>query len=239
MEIFLITTITLIASIVGAVSGFGTSTIMIPVLLIFLPLPETLLFVGIIHAFNDIWKIILFKSGLNWRIILTFGVPGIIFSFIGASLILNIPPILLTRGIGVFLLVYAIFILVHPSFKIASNNSTAIIGGSLSGFFAGIFGTGGAIRSAFLSMFNLPKSVYIFTGGAIALIIDSTRIVTYLFGGIGITQFLLLGLILFVPVSFIGVKIGQQVVTNIPQKQFRTVIVFFLFLLSVKLILFP
>src|SRR4030042_5033544 len=97
IKIILLTLLTLLASNIGTFAGFGISTIMIPVLLLFFKLPETLLFVGILHLFDDIWKIVLFKKGIRWKLILSFGMPGIIASYIGASLILNISQIVLSR----------------------------------------------------------------------------------------------------------------------------------------------
>ncbi|MDD2341139.1 MAG: sulfite exporter TauE/SafE family protein, partial [Methanosarcina sp.] len=63
-EITYIALLTLLASLIGTLAGFGISTIMVPVLLIVLPLPQTLLLVGIIHWFNDIWKLLLFWEGI-------------------------------------------------------------------------------------------------------------------------------------------------------------------------------
>jgi hypothetical protein len=45
MEILYITLITILAGGVGTLTGFGTSTIMVPILLFFLPLPQTLFLV--------------------------------------------------------------------------------------------------------------------------------------------------------------------------------------------------
>jgi hypothetical protein len=42
-DIVYISLLTLLASIIGILAGFGISTIMVPVLLIVLPLPQTLL----------------------------------------------------------------------------------------------------------------------------------------------------------------------------------------------------
>lgn len=42
-DIVYIFLLTLLASIIGTLAGFGISTIMVPVLLIVLPLPQTLL----------------------------------------------------------------------------------------------------------------------------------------------------------------------------------------------------
>lgn len=188
MELIYITLFTILASGIGTLTGFGTSTIMVPVLLFFLPLPQTLLLVGIIHWFGDIWKIVFSKKGFNWKLILTFGIAGIITSYLGASIVFSISEKLLSRILGGFLIAYVLFLFSKPTFKIPKHTITALSGGSLSGFFAGIFGVGGAVRGVFLSAFDLPKAVYISTAGAIALFIDSTRIVTYLINGVSLEQ---------------------------------------------------
>lgn len=239
MEIIYIAILTIAAAIVGTLTGFGSSTIMLPVMILFFPLPQALLFVGIIHWFNDIWKIILFKKSVHWKLLLGFGIPGIITSFLGASLAITIPAQILSQILGVLLITYVLFLAIKPTFKLAQTNLTSVSGGSLSGFFAGIFGLGGAIRGLFLSTFDLPKSVYIFTSGAIALVIDSTRLVTYYVGGVRLSPLLTSGFLLFIPASLAGAKIAKRVVDKIPQNKFRTVIAIFLFLVGVKLLLFP
>lgn len=239
MEIIYIALLTVFASGVGTLTGFGTSTVMVPVLLIFFPLPETLLLVGIVHWFGGIWKLLLFRQGIRWRLILSFGIPGIAASYLGASLTFKAPEPLLAQILGGFLIAYVIFLFINPAFKPSQRTINALAGGALSGFFAGIFGIGGAVRSAFLSAFDLPKAVYISTAGAIGLVIDSTRLVTYLSGGTRLESLLLWGMLLFIPASFLGARIAKRIVTKIPQKQFRTVVIIFLFLVGGKLLLFP
>lgn len=238
MEIFLIALLTIVAAFVGTLTGFGSSTIMLPVIVIFFPLPQALLFVGIIHWFNDIWKIILFKKAVNWKIILGFGIPGIIASYLGASIVLTAPEAILSRILGVFLISYVVFLALKPAFKLAQNLSTAVSGGVLSGFFAGVFGIGGAIRGAFLSAFDLPKTTYIFTSGAIALIIDTTRITTYISSGTTFPRQLLLALLFSIPISLVGAGLAKRTVGKIPQEKFRLVISIFLFLIGIKLLVF-
>jgi uncharacterized protein len=57
VDIVLVAVLTLVASAVGTMTGFGTSTIMVPALARFFPLAQVLLLVGIIHWFGNIWKI--------------------------------------------------------------------------------------------------------------------------------------------------------------------------------------
>lgn len=239
MDIALIALLSLVASTVGTITGFGTSTIMVPVLVAFLPLPQVLLLVGIIHWFGDIWKVLLFPSGVRWKLILLFGGTGIAASVIGGLLVFQAREDILARALGAFLLGYVVFIFLKPHFRIPQSPPTALGGGALYGLSAGIFGVGGAVRGAFLAAYDLPKSVYIFTSGAIGFVIDSGRIVTYWSQGAQFETRLLWGLLLFVPVSFVGAKTAEKIVERIPQERFRLVIAGFLGLVALQLLLFP
>jgi uncharacterized membrane protein YfcA len=230
---------TFAAAVIGTVSGFGISTIMIPVMSLFYPLPVTLLFVAIIHLFGDIWKIIFFKKGVNWKLVAGFGIPGIVMSYLGASISLNVSPHLLKRFLGGFLLVYVVYLYFKRQWKVPKTNATAVTGGSLSGFFAGIFGVGGAVRGAFLSAYDLPKATYIFTAGMIAFFIDVTRITKYLAGGILLDKYLGIMLGFLIPLSFLGAYVAKRIVALVPQKIFRLVIAFLLGIVGFKFLLFP
>jgi len=232
-------TVTFVAAIFGTITGFGISTVMIPVILFFYPLPTALLFVGIIHFAGDIWKVLFFKHGIRWNLILSFGIPGIIASYLGASLVLSVPGLLMKRILAVFLLAYVVFLFIKKEWRVPQRISTGVMGGSLYGFSAGIFGIGGAVRSAFLTTYNLPKEVYIFTAGAIALFVDITRIAKYISGGSFIQTSLLILLAICIPISFLGAYIAKKLVNKIPQNKFRTIIALFIGLMAVKLLVIP
>ncbi|MDP3793635.1 MAG: sulfite exporter TauE/SafE family protein, partial [Candidatus Uhrbacteria bacterium] len=221
------------------ITGFGTSTLMIPVLVIFFPPVEAIFLVAIIHWFGNIWKVTLFRSGFNLRLLALFGVVGLVTSYLGAYISLGANEEVLLRVLGAFLAGYALFVAFQSRFKVPAGNLTALSGGALSGFFAGMFGIGGAIRSAFLSAFDLPKAVFIATAGAIGLLVDSTRIIVYFTGGATLPRELWYGLILFIPVSFLGAQIAKKVVNRIPQNKFRIVIAVFLLAIGIKLIFWP
>lgn len=239
MDIILVSILTFITGIIGTVTGFGTSTIMVPLVLLFLPLPQTLLLVGIIHFFGDVWKIVLFREGLKWKIIMAFGIPGAIASFLGARLIFSLPEATLSRLLGMTLVLYAAYTFANPSFKLRERLSTAAGAGVVSGFLAGIFGVGGAVRAMVLSAFDLPKAVYIATSGAAASAIDIVRLGAYVLGGASLSLLQLRFLPLFIVLSFLGARAGQKLVGHIPQRQFRMVIGVFLFLVGLRLFLLP
>lgn len=229
--------LTLVASGIGTATGFGTSTVMIPVLTLFVPIPVALLFVGFIHLCGSIWKVVLFKRGFDWKLILGFGLPGIAASFLGASLSLGAEGLPLKRILGGFLILYVAFLFLKREWSLPKNNSTAVFGGMLSGLFAGFFGVGGAVRGAFLTAFNLPKEVYIFTSGLIALFIDVTRVSRYLWGGVRLPNDLLLALLVSIPISLVGAYGAKRFLDKLPQKFFRVFVGVFLVLVGVKLLI--
>ena len=178
-----------------------------------------------------------FKKGINWKLIALFGIPGVLASYLGAFIPLSVSSDILKRLLAVFLFVYTLFIVFRPRWKLAESNSNALIGGVLSGFFAGLFGVGGAVRGAFLEAFKLPKEVYIFTSGVIALFIDSSRLIRYFQGGVKLTDFSIRDLILAILVSFMGAYLAKRFVDKVPQRKFRHVVGFGLLFASVMLFL--
>lgn len=237
--VVLLALLTVVASGVGTLTGFGTSTVMVPVLLLFFPLPVTLLFVGAIHWFGDVWKMLFFRGGIRWRLVLLFGVSGLLTSYLGASLVITVPEQVLSRLLGLFLLAYVGWLWLKPRWRLPARNASALAGGALSGFLAGIFGVGGAVRGAFLAAYNLPKEVYLFTSGAIALAVDLTRLLTYWQEGVRLPETLVPALIAGIPASLVGAYLAKRIVAWIPHARFRTLVAAFLALVALKLLLWP
>ncbi|MEJ2703673.1 MAG: sulfite exporter TauE/SafE family protein [Sedimentisphaerales bacterium] len=232
----LLCVLTFVAAGVGTTTGFGTSTIMIPVMTIFVPLPVVLLFVGIIHLCGDIWKVLLFKSGFDWKLVLSFGLAGIAASYLGARLSFVAHDLPLKRILGAFLLAYVGFLFLNRQWALPKKSGTAVCGGALSGLFAGFFGVGGAVRSAFLTAFDLPKEVYIFTSGLIAMFIDITRVSQYVLGGTRLESGLPYALILCIPISLLAAYLAKKFLDKLPQRFFRIFVGVFLALVAVKLL---
>src|SRR3990172_4346320 len=122
MEIVYISLLTLISAATGTITGFGTSTLMIPVLVIFFPPVEAIFLVAIIHWFGNIWRVALFRSGFNLRLLALFGVIGLATSYLGANISLGANEQILLRLLGAFLAGYALFLIFQSKFKIPAGN---------------------------------------------------------------------------------------------------------------------
>ncbi|MEX0895912.1 MAG: sulfite exporter TauE/SafE family protein [Patescibacteria group bacterium] len=233
-EVVLLVLLTYLASAVGTITSFGTSTIMVPTLSLFYGFNPVLLFTGLIHAVGNIGKMVFFRSGVQWKLIFLFGIPGIVFSYLGTQVLPSIPSESILRVLGIFIIAYVVYILKNPEWKLPKKNSIALAGGSLTGISAAVFGVQGAIRALFLSAFDLKKDVFLFTAGAIGLVIDSARIIGYLESEFVLSNTLLLALLFCVPVSFLGSYTGKKLVDIIPQEKFRKLIAIALLILAVR-----
>lgn len=221
----------------ATIAGFGSSTLLIPVALLFMDIKTTIFIVAFFHLFNNIFKIRMFWSKIDFNTFLLFGIPSIILAFIGAALISVIPVEIIKSILAVFLIIYSIYTLINPKFALKKSKASAVVGGGFSGLLAGLIGMGGAIRSAFLIAFNLPKEVYIATSAMIAVVIDVTRIPTYFFTKVvqGSWHYIFL-FFLFVS-AYLGVKTGKILLKRINQKTFRKIVSIVLFLVGVKMLI--
>lgn len=136
---------------------------------------------------------------------------------------------------------YAIIVWIRPSLRLDPSYPMLIILGTITGFSAGIFGIRGAIQAVALSAYDLKKEMYIATTGMISLFVDTIRLITYwLAGSIELIDMSLrIGLLIFIVISFIGAVIGRLIVDHIPQPVFRSVVAVFIFIVGIKLLVWP
>ncbi len=221
------------AALLTLISGFGLGTLLLPVFALFFPLELAVALTAVVHLLNN-----LFKFGLLWRaadrgVVLRFGVAGIVGAWLGAVLLMRLEdlpylypgvngPVSTTQLlIGLLMVVFAIMELLPGAKKWALPPQWLVPGGLLSGFFGGLSGHQGALRSIFLLRSGLGKEAFIATGIAIAVLVDLTRIPVYLARmpqGLLHEQALLLTITVLA--SFLGAWGGKIL---IPKITFRTV----------------
>lgn len=221
------------SEVVGTIAGFGSSTLFLPLALWFVDVRTALTLVAFLHVFGNLGRISFFHRGFDRSIALRFGIPSVAATLAGALLVPSVPQSTLKGLVGVFLVAYALFSLWNGGFRLKPTLVNAILGGGTSGFLAGLIGTGGALRSLFLTGFGLPKVQYIATAAAIALAVDVTRIPVYLVQGFLEPQLYWSIPILFA-VAIAGSMLGKRVVDVIPQRQFKKVVLIALLLIGFK-----
>ena len=194
-SLILIGLVSLIASFLTFFSGFGLGTLLLPVFTLFFPVEIAIGLTGIVHLLNNIFKTLLIGNKINWKVSSQFGIPSVIGAIIGSLTLIYIVDIfsafsyniynyelntsLLKIVMGILIFSFTMLELIPNKKPFDNNLKNTITGGMLSGFFGGISGHQGAIRTLFLVRYNLSKESFIATGISIALAIDLTRLPIY------------------------------------------------------------
>lgn len=213
----------LLAEILGTVGGFGSSLFFVPIASYFLDFYSVLGITALFHVSSNITKIVFFRKGFDKKLVLSIGIPAIGFVIIGGVLSKYVPTQLLEIGLAIFLITISLTLLIFKSLKVKPTIANSIIGGTASGLFAGLLGTGGAIRGITLAAFSLKTEVFIATSAVIDLGIDASRSFVYYFNGYIHKEDLYLIPILLI-VSIVGTYIGKQILAKISDKQFKSIV---------------
>lgn len=221
--------LTLLAEILGTIGGFGSSVFFVPIANFYFDFHTVLGITALFHLSSNISKILLFKKGLDKNLLIYLGIPSVIFVIIGGILSKDLSSHVLSFILGIFLIAFSLLFLIYKNLVIKPTKSNAAVGGILSGFSAGLLGTGGAIRGLTMAAFNLEKSVFIATSAAIDMMIDLTRSVVYYSNGY-ITQSILIYIPFLLVIGFVGTFIGKKILNYIPQESFRSISLILIFI---------
>lgn len=218
---YLFLILTLFAEILGTVGGFGSSVFFVPVANMYFDFQTVLGITALFHVASNLSKIAMFKKGIDKRLIIYIGIPAVLFVIIGGLISKYFKGYLLEIFLGVFLIGLSLIFLIKSNLIIRPEKREAIVGGTLSGFFAGILGTGGAIRGLTMAAFNLEKSAFIATSAVIDFCVDFSRGVVYLYNGY-ITMDILIYIPFLILISIVGTYIGKRLLTYISQENFKS-----------------
>jgi uncharacterized membrane protein YfcA len=228
--------IALFSEIVGTMAGFGSSTIFMPLASYFVEFKTALVLAAIFHLFGNISRITFFRHGLDKNVLLIFGIPSFVLSLLGATLVGDLSQTVLKFLLGIFLIVVSVIFLIRPKLAFPVNKKSLVLGGGISGFMAGLIGTGGALRASFLTGLKMEKEKYIATSAVIALGTDATRIPYYISSGFLPEQYYYLIPFLF-GMAVVGSYIGRKIVTKIDQDKFKKMVLIGVILVSIKFII--
>jgi len=213
----------LLAEIVGTISGFGSSILFVPLASYFIDFKLVLGITAIFHVFSNLSKIFLFQKGINKNIAIKLGIPAVLFVILGAYLTSVIPLKEIELSMNLIILALTILLVSGAGKKIKQSNFNLYMGGILSGFLAGLIGTGGAIRGITLAAFGLEKDVFIATSALIDLGVDSSRAVVYILQGYFTKEHIIL-LPFLILIAIVGSYLGKKILAYLPEKYFHYVV---------------
>lgn len=240
-------------------SGFGLGTLMLPVFALFFPAEMAVVSTALVHGANNVFKVSLLGRHADWQVVLKFGLPAIIAAVFGAlalgwiaqsntgvtvelneEAISEITPVKLV--IGSLMIGFALFELLPRFRSLEFDRRFLPLGGVLSGFFGGLSGHQGALRSAFLAKTGLSTERFVGSNAAIGFLVDLTRISVYvaLFTAAGgdVSEFKGWPLVITGAASaFCGVLLGKKFLHKVTMASIQTLVGALLFGVGLALVI--
>jgi uncharacterized membrane protein YfcA len=195
MASFVVCLVALVAGALTLFSGFGLGTLLLPAFALFFPLEVAIAATALVHLANNLFKLALVGRDADRDVVLRFAIPGALAAFAGAWLLARLTGLeplgswsLGARSFTISPLGVVLGALIAGfAWLEASGRGAALsfgprwipLGGLLSGFFGGLSGHQGALRSAFLLRLGLSKQAFIGTGVVAAVIVDFARLAVY------------------------------------------------------------
>lgn len=248
----------LIAAGLTLYSGFGLGTLLLPVFALFFPAEMAVVATAMVHGANNVFKVSLLGRYADREVVLKFGLPAIAAAVLGAlalgwfaqsdssltievneEVFSEITPVKLI--IGLLMIGFALFELL-PRFRVLEFDRRYLpLGGLLSGFFGGLSGHQGALRSAFLAKAGLTTERFVASNAAIGFLVDLTRISVYvaLFTAAGghVSEFSGWPLVITGAVSaFCGVLLGKRFLHKVKMTSVQTLVGVLLFGVGLALV---
>jgi len=194
-EAALIAATALLAAGLSFFTGFGLGTLLLPVFALFLPAHVAVAATAVVHLANNLFKLLLVGRDADRQVALRFGLPAALAAIPGAALLpvlAALPPLFegalgplrvvvapVGLTVGALMLLFALpFELPLPPGPRAQRTATALAG-LLSGFFGGLSGHQGALRSAALVRMGLSRDAFIGTRAVCAVMVDGVRLSVY------------------------------------------------------------
>jgi uncharacterized membrane protein YfcA len=185
----------LLASMLTLYSGFGLGTLLMPVMALFVPLELAVASTALVHLANNLFKLAMLGRQAARQVLWRFGVPAVFGSLLGAALLGvlagNAASVeyrlfgslrqvtLVNLVIGALILVFVVIEMLPQVQRRSLGPRTLPVGGALSGFFGGLSGHQGALRSLFLLKAGLDARQFVATGVVLAVMVDVTRLAVY------------------------------------------------------------
>ena len=233
-------------------SGFGLGTILLPVFLLFFSPVEAVALTAVAHLVNNLFKAALMARHADLRVVLTFGLAALPGAWLGALLLERMGNIAdwgtWTLGpldgtlvpvkvvVALLMLAFGLFELLPEERQPQFPPKALPWGGLLSGFFGGLSGHQGALRSAFLLRLGLSRDAFIGSGILIACGIDLVRLGTYFSGGIvlgGREQGM--ALLLAAVAAIAGAWLGNRLLKKVTLRFLRVFVSAGIFLMALAL----
>jgi uncharacterized membrane protein YfcA len=225
-----------LAGSVAAVAGFGIGSVLTPAMSLTIDIKVAVAAAAIPHLAGSITRCWSLRAHIDRALLVRFGWTSVVGGLAGALLGAGTRSPILTIVFGALLVFVSASHLAGVAGRLRFGGNGAWIAGALSGFFGGLVGNQGGLRSAALMGFDLPRERFVATATLLAIAVDAARVPVYL----ALHHRALSAISPLIVVATLGVLagtcFGARVLRRCPEEPFRRVVAILLLALGVSMI---
>jgi uncharacterized membrane protein YfcA len=220
MDYLLILGVGLFAGIVGGIIGFGSSIMLMPVLVMAFGPREAVPVMAIASVMANLSRVMAWWRSIDGRAVVAYACTAVPAAALGARTLLVLPPRVVELALGVFFIamIGVRRLLAAQRVRLASWHLAAA--GALVGFLTGIVVSTGPITVPVFLAYGLAKGAFIATEAAASLAVYLAKVVVFRsFGALPVdivVKGLLVGSTLMA-----GAFVARRFVATMPAERFR------------------
>ena len=226
MSIFLLTLfgVGVLSGATAAVSGFGIGSLLTPLVAARYDMTVAVAAVAIPHALATALRAWRLRTHIDHVVLKHFGLMSAVGGLVGALLYARAGDRILTMVLGLLLLLTAVAGLTNLMSSLQPRGPAVGILGAMSGFFGGMAGNQGGLRSAALLTFGLSPLAFVATATATGLLVDAARLPIYLWRAGNDVAALATPILVASAGVLIGTLLGERVLLGLDRNRFRQIV---------------
>jgi uncharacterized membrane protein YfcA len=227
----------LLGSTVSGITGVGGGMVFLPFLVFTVGAKYAVPYLSMLLLVANVSRAYFSRQGIDWNVFRHFCLGAIPGAAVGALVYTWLDPFWITKALGVYLVAYVILSFTKNTWPKTSTLRSISISGVPAGFVSAVVGGSGPVVVPWLLRYGLVKEAFIGTEAVGASAMHIVKLAVW--GGRGLIT--AHDIILLLPLSVLmiaGSYFGTALVTRMPVRIFRTILIFALAVIGLRFLLF-
>lgn len=166
------------AAAISGAAGFGGALLLLPLLVATVGVTHAIPLLTVAQFIGNLSRVGFGFRQIRWKPVALFLLGALPLSLVGAFSFVQLPRDLVTRAIGVAILIF-VALNYCGVLKIKGGPALLVVGGGVAGFLSGLAGSAGPLGAAIFLALGLPPVAYIASEATTALAMHGVKIVVY------------------------------------------------------------
>lgn len=220
MEFLVVLAIGLVAGTLGGIVGFGSSIMLMPVLVIVFGPLQAVPVMATAALLANLSRIVVWWREIDWKAAAAYAIPGIPAAALGARTLVELPARAIEVAIGVFFIAMIFIRRWMAARNLKFGTWHLVLFGAFIGYVTGIVVSTGPITAPIFLGAGLVKGAFVGTEAAASLAVYASKATTFRTLGMLPGDIFVMGLITGTSLM-IGAFIAKRFVLKMSPEQFR------------------